>query len=220
MRTVAFAVLLSLIIKGVAFSTSSYFKVTRSSLQATAKPVDEALAIYQKRYPDKGSNKSLFFTSWGVPKRDIDGSQIKKSSSTSTNKRIFDIDDKQQRAAFQELARIYGQEVALQMTRDLPSILAFNRKNFKPSLQEFSNIFGTEEAKEMVARNPGLLAVSPAKAAESDDQTMQFSYIVAKTRPLGAVLLYGTLGLLSIPGIETLSGIPFRANILSMVMGN
>jgi hypothetical protein len=220
MKTLAFALLVSLLIQTDAFSTSSQVKVTRSSLQATSKPVDEAVAIYQKRYPDKGSKKDLFFTSWGVPKRDIDGSQIKKSKSTSGNKRIFDIDDKQQRASFQELARLYGAEVALQMTRDLPSILAFNSKNFKPSLQEFSKIFGQEEAKEMVARNPGLLAVSPANAAESDDQTMQFSYIVAKTRPLGDVLLFGTLGLLSIPALEALSGIPLRANILSTVLGN
>ena len=99
------------------------------SLKVASKPVDEALAIYQKRFPNKGENKKLFFTSWGVPKRDIDGSLVNKSNPRSTSKRLFDIDDKQQRAAFQELARVYGEDTALQMTRDLPSILAFNKKS-------------------------------------------------------------------------------------------
>ena len=104
------------------------------------------------------------------------------------------------------------------MTKDLPSILAFEKANFRPSFVEFGKIFGTQEAKEMVMRNPGLLAVKPVDAANSDDQTMQFSYIVAKTRPIGGVLLYGTFGLLSIPVLEGISGVPFRANLLQSIL--
>ena len=65
----------------------------------------------------------------------------------------------------------------------------------------------------MVKRNPGLLYVKPENAATSDDLTMQFSYIVAITRPAGPFLLYGTFGLLSIPVIEGITGVS-RAEFL------
>lgn len=182
------------------------------------KPIDEAVAIYSERYAPKGEYNTPFYNSWGVPRADIDGTPTSKSNLKSDGKRMFEIDAKIVRANFQELSKVYGAEEALQMTRDLPSVLAFDKKNFKPSLIEFGKIFGTEEAKGMVMRNPGLLAVKPSDAAKSDDQTMQFSYIVAKTRPFGDVLLKGTLGLLTIPVFEGISGVPFRANLLESIL--
>jgi hypothetical protein len=183
---------------------------------AKTKPVDEAIAIYNMRFPPKDEYKTPFFISWGVPRTDIDGTPTSKGK--GDGKRLFEKDNKEVRAAFLELAKVYGAEESLQMTKDLPSILAFNKKNFRPSYVEFTKIFGKEEAKEMVMRNPGLLAVKPIDAANSDDQTMQFSYIVAKTRPLGDVLLYGTLGLLMIPVVEGISGVPFRANLFHSIL--
>ncbi len=201
---------------------SSAVKTTTQSkfqLAAATKPVDEAVAIYEKRYPPRGNYKVPFYNSWGIPKTDIDGSSTStKVSPQNEGKRIFDQDSKVTRATFLELAKVYGAEEALQMTKDLPSILAFEKANFRPSFVEFGKIFGTQEAKEMVMRNPGLLAVKPVDAANSDDQTMQFSYIVAKTRPIGGVLLYGTFGLLSIPVLEGISGVPFRANLLQSIL--
>jgi hypothetical protein len=193
---------------------------TQLSAVKKTKPADEAIAIYSKRFPPKGEYKSPFFISWGVPKNDVDGTPTsnRNSSTKSDGKRLFDMDSKQVRANFQELAKVYGAEEALQMTKDLPSILAFDKKLFKPSFVEFGKIFGQEEAKEMVMRNPGLLAVKPADAAKSDDQTMQFSYIIATTRPVGDVLLFGTLGLLMIPAVEGIAGVPFRANLLESIL--
>jgi hypothetical protein len=189
-----------------------------TQLQAAKKPIDEAVLIYTQRYPSKGEYKTPFFNSWGVPRTDIDGTPTSRSKYTNDSRRIFDIDEKRIRSTFQELAKVYGTEEALQMTNDMPAILAFDKRNFKPTLIEFGKIFGDQEAKEMVMRNPGLLAVKPEDAADADDQTMKFSYIVAKTRPAGPFLLYGTLGLLSIPVVEGISGVPFRANLLKSIL--
>jgi hypothetical protein len=190
------------------------------NLNAATKPVDEAIAIFNKRYPPKGEFKPLFFTSWGVPATDIDGTPTSKSKNNKKvkSKRMFDINEAQIKAAFQELSKLYGAEAALQMSKDLPPVLAFDKKYFKPALAEFTKTFGVKEAKEMVMRNPGLLALKPEDAADADDQTMQFSYIIAKTRPAGPVLLYGTFALLMIPVIEGVTGTPFRANLFHSIV--
>ena len=204
----AFAASANAFVPGQMAPTTRNSAATTQLFAVKAKPVDEAIAIYQKRYPTKDEKtKSPFYNSWGMPKNSI-----------RESKKIFDADNAKIRATFQELARLYGAEETLQMARDLPAILAFDKKNFKPSLVEFGKIFGEQEAKEMVMRNPGLLAIKPEDAATSDDQTMQFSYIVAKTRPFGDALLFGTLGLLSIPVIEGISGVPFRANLLQSIL--
>ena len=104
------------------------------------------------------------------------------------------------------------------MVTDMPLILAFEKKNLKPTFAEFGKIFGDQEAKEMIMRNPGLLAMKPEDAAKADDQTMQFSYIIAITRPAGDLLLYGLFGQLMIPVVEGISGIPFRENLLQSII--
>jgi hypothetical protein len=182
------------------------------------KPIDEALAVYNKRYPSKGEYKNKFFSTWGVPRADIDGTPTSKSNSKADGKRLFEVGDAKVRAGFQELAKVYGAEEAVQMTKDLPAILAFDKSNFKPSLVEFGKTFGVQEAKDMVMRNPGLLALKPADAAKADDQAMQFSYIISTTRPVGSILLLGTLGLLMIPAVEGVIGVPLRANLLESIL--
>mmetsp|Transcript_6522 Transcript_6522/g.9449 ORF Transcript_6522/g.9449 Transcript_6522/m.9449 type:complete len:238 (+) Transcript_6522:52-765(+) len=193
-------------------------------LFAKGKTVDEALSIYAKRYPKREPNKNLPWSSWGMPGKDLDGTSYKVSTSGSKKgKSIFDVDVAKQRANFMEISRLYGEDNALQMTKGEPAILAFDKKNFAPSLKEYGKIFGVEEAKAMVIRNPGLLAVKPTGYGGADaanDQTMQLSYVVAATRPAGPFLLYGTLGLLCIPAIESISGIPFRANLLASILQN
>lgn len=201
-----------------AASGSNRNGIPLTQMQAAKKPVDEAVIIYTQRYPSKGEYKTPFFNSWGVPRTDIDGTPTSRSKYTNDSRRLFDIDETRIRSTFQELAKVYGTDEALKMTKDLPAILAFDKRNFKPTLMEFGKIFGDQEAKEMVMRNPGLLAVKPEDAADADDQTMKFSYIVAKTRPAGPYLLYGTLGLLTIPVVEEISGVPFRANLLKSIL--
>lgn len=137
-------------------------------------------------------------------------------ASRNQGRRLTDISEKQARAAFQELAKLYGDEVAKQMVIDLPVCLSFERTWFKPSLEAYSQVFGKEEAQAMVARNPGLLAVKPSDAATVTDQTMTFSYLVAYTRPFSKVTLPLLLGLLLIPLVEKITDIPIRATFFSL----
>lgn len=183
--------------------------------------LEEALEIYTKRFPEKDARKKFFFETWGVPERDLDGTLIssaKTNSSAQKSKSLFDIDVTRQKNAFSELARLYGEDDALTMTKILPNILAFDFKNFDGSLSAFSELFGEEEAKGMVIRNPSLLAVNPTVAASSDDQTMQLSYVVSATRgkPIGQVLI----ALLCIPGLEQVTQIPIRAQLFASITGS
>jgi hypothetical protein len=168
--------------------------ISKSGHSALKAVVDDAIAIYQKKHPKK------------------EGKVGKPTFS--------DRDEKYLRAGFKELAKAYGEANALQMVKDLPICLAFNRKNFGPSLIEFAKTFGDEEARGMVQRNPGLLVVAPTGAGGADsveDLAMQFSYVVAATRPVGPFLLYGTLSLLFEPAFELISGIPLKENLAALV---
>jgi hypothetical protein len=172
--------------------------ISKSRNGALMAAVDDALAIYQKKHPKK------------APKDDG-----KVSSPT-----FSDRDEKYLKAGFKELAKAYGEDSALQMVKDLPICLAFNRKNFGPSLIELAKTFGDAEARGMVQRNPGLLVIPPTGAGGADsveDLAMQFSYVVAATRPVGPFLLYGTLSLLFEPAFELISGIPLKENLAALL---
>jgi hypothetical protein len=185
--------------------------------------VDEALAIYATNFPPKGETKKLFFADWGMPARDIDGSYVtskKNVGKPNTGKSMFDFQEEKMTKAFNELARIYGDDEALAMTKILPNCLAFNSDNFSDSFDAFAEIFGYEEARGMVARNPGLLAVRPEQAAETDDQAMQLSYVIAVTRPLGGFGIASILGLLSVPALERATQFPIRATFLGALSGS
>lgn len=93
------------------------------------------------------------------------------------------------------------------MVKILPQALAFNKDYMAPSLDGFSDAFGLEESKEMVMRNPGLLGVEPKDAVTVTSSTMQLSYIVSFTRPLGNAGLAGIGSLLLIPVIEGTLGL-------------
>ena len=107
-------------------------------------------------------------------------------SKPESNGMLFDVQDEKLRATFNTVAKLYGEENALKMVKIQPGILAFNKDNMAASLDAFAENFGLEEAKEMVIRNPGLLSVKPANAEGADDLTMQLSYVVEFTRPIGA----------------------------------
>ncbi|KAL7466410.1 hypothetical protein ACHAXS_006712 [Conticribra weissflogii] len=155
---------------------------------------DEALQIYLDKYPVKnGSGQKFFFDSWGMPE---------SYQTTGESKALFNFDDTKLRATFNAIAQLYGEENALKMVKIQPGILAFKKENFKQSLENFGEIFGYDEAKDMVLRNPGLLSVNPANAAAADKLTMQLSYVVEFTRPVGKAGPFVLLSLLSVPVIE------------------
>lgn len=98
--------------------------------------------------------------------------------------------------AFNELARLYGDESAMKIVQIQPMSLCFNANNFAPCLDAWTEQFGLESAQAMVVRNPGLLAVPPVLAAEPAEASMALSYVVAITRPLPKIILCG--GILAI----------------------
>ena len=222
MKSFFTALALSTLVTG----TDAFFGgAAKSAARAQVSPeiLEEACAIYNKRFESKRKPKSRpFFASWGMPKRDIDGTEIGAigEGGSPMGKSLFDIDDARMRTSFTEIARLYGEDNALDMVKALPNVLAFDSSNFAPALDAFGEIFGEDEANAMVIRNPGLLAVSPKNAATSSDQTMQFSYIIAATRPIGKAGLPAILSLLSIPGIEKAFNVPIRAQFFATLSGS
>ena len=201
---IIFTITATLISNISAFGSFKFPSIGGGSPAASKDPnVQEAIDIYNTKYASKSTFKP-FYNSWGLPTTDFDGTKVQ---SDKPNKKLFSVDENECQVTFLEIARLYGSDEALQMTKILPGVLAFDRKNMAQSLDEFTTIFGEEEAKAMVLRNPGLLYVKPENAATSDDLTMQFSYVVAVTRPAGPVLLYGILALLCVPVIEGVTGV-------------
>jgi hypothetical protein len=173
--------------------------------------MDEAVQIFDKTYPfGRDPPKTIGLGNFGMPDRDIDGTVVKKYK--SSNKRLTDITEQEAKASFAELAKVYGDERALDMVKSFPLCLAFDKSAWAKSLALWAEKFGEEESKEMVRRNPGLLALKAKEAAKANDSTMQFSYLVAITRPAGSILLPTLLALLLVPAVEQLTGIPLRSS--------
>mmetsp|Transcript_5985 Transcript_5985/g.9145 ORF Transcript_5985/g.9145 Transcript_5985/m.9145 type:complete len:88 (+) Transcript_5985:255-518(+) len=84
------------------------------------------------------------------------------------------------------------------------------------SLDLFPEQFGLEEAKRMVLRNPGLLSTKPS--AKVDNLTMQLSYGVSFTRPLGIAGLLLLLALASVPAIEGYTDVS-KAEFFNSIIG-
>ena len=96
----------------------------------------------------------------------------------------MDITETQALAAFEELARLYGPEQALEMVKIQPLALIMNPNNFQDTLNVWTETFGLEASQSMVARNPGLLLMT-ANAAENDVMgAMGWSYVIWATRPV------------------------------------
>mmetsp|Transcript_30273 Transcript_30273/g.54819 ORF Transcript_30273/g.54819 Transcript_30273/m.54819 type:complete len:198 (+) Transcript_30273:63-656(+) len=98
--------------------------------------------------------------------------------------------------AFNELARLYGDQEALAIVKIQPRSLRFSSDNFAPCLEFWTEQFGPEAAQAMVCRNPGLLGVRPSEAEQPAEASMALSYVVGVTRPLPKILAVG--GLLAI----------------------
>mmetsp|Transcript_21559 Transcript_21559/g.30034 ORF Transcript_21559/g.30034 Transcript_21559/m.30034 type:complete len:201 (+) Transcript_21559:85-687(+) len=164
-------------------SSLNLFGKTKAGPTAS-KLADDALAIYDATYTRAGEGNTF-----------------------------YDATDATLKTSFNILAKIYGEEETLDMVTIQPGILAYKSSNFEPSFEAWGEIYGVEETKGMVMRNPNLLSVSPTNAATSDGLTMQMSYVVSVTRPLGKFGLVGLLALVATPAIEGATGLelPFHA---------
>lgn len=189
---------------------------TTTTKATTPVQVDAAVALYQKKYPpNRAPRRRAFNAGVGMPVRDIDGTKFNVAKDSTMGKVFSDRSETDLKATYTALAKYFGNEDALQMVKDFTLVLAMNRNNLVPIMAAYGETFGADKAKEMVKRNPGLLFCSPSDAADADDLTMQFSYVVAATRPVGPILLYGLLALLFEPTFELVSGIPLKSMIFS-----
>ncbi|CAM9586520.1 unnamed protein product [Hapterophycus canaliculatus] len=106
------------------------------------------------------------------------------------------------KATFAEMCKVYGEDNAVQMVKNSPMCMGYDGSVFQATFEAFSEVFGEEETKGMVTRNPNLLAVRPTGfggACNAKSDTMQMSYVIAATRPLGPFLLWGLFFCLCIP---------------------
>lgn len=160
----------------------------------------EAVELYTDKFMSGGKRRQkFFFESWGMP-----GTYSAPVDDTAN---IFERQVADLTAAFDVIAGLYGPEEALAMVRIQPGVLAFKKENFGPSLEFFGEKFGLEESKAMVLRNPGLLSVQPSSAETADDLTMQLSYVVSVTRPIGNFGPAFIAALLSVPALENALGV-------------
>jgi hypothetical protein len=179
--------------------------------------LNDAIALYQKRYPqNRGPRKRAFNAGVGLPVRDLDGTKLKVAKSNTLGKTFSERSESELRATYQTLQKYFGDDDTYQMVQDFTLVLTMNRKNLAAIMAAYANNFGKDQADAMVKRNPGLLFCQPKDAATADNLTMQFSYVVAITRPVGPLLLYTLLALVFEPTFELLSGIPLK----SMIFGS
>eukprot|EP00980_Cylindrotheca_fusiformis_P002972 scaffold688_cov105-Cylindrotheca_fusiformis.AAC.1 len=182
---------------------------------ATTSPLaKEAAEIFNKKYPfDRDVATSANpLGSLGVPDKDFDGTELKKSPAQRTEGRrsLADISEEEAIFNFNTIAGIYGEDRAIEMVKVSPLCLAFDSKVLGEVFNIWAEKFGEEETKDMVLRNPGLLSVQPSLAKKTDDSTMVFSYIIAATRPIGAFGPVLIILLILTPLIEAITGIPIR----------
>ena len=189
----------------LAFFGTSAGKKKSPAKKKSSPLADEAVSIYTSKFSQTAQSK-FFWASWGMP----DSFQKPEGSTPS----IFARTEAELVSTFDVIASLYGDEEALKMVKIQPGVLAFNRENFRPSLEAFVEKFGANEARDMIVRNPGLLSVKPSNAEAADDLTMQLSYVVEFTRPVGALGPFLILGLVSVPAIESVVGVT-RADLLA-----
>lgn len=180
-------------------STSlAFFGGAKKAAVKSSPLTEEAIEIYTTKYTGEARGK-YFFESWGMPES--------FTNRPNNDVNIFERKQDELKSVFNTIASLYGEEEALEMVKIQPGVLAFNKDNMAPSLAAFGENFGEEEAKAMVLRNPGLLSVKPDSAESADGLTMQLSYVVDITRPIGALGPAFIIALLCIPALEGATGV-------------
>jgi len=99
----------------------AFFQNMGGAKVATAKSpqADEAIQIFNAKFPfGRDPLKPNNFVSFGMP---ANFEATRKNSGI----RLTDISEQQARATFNELAKLYGSDAALEMTKAKPVILAF-----------------------------------------------------------------------------------------------
>jgi len=116
---------------------------------------------------------------------------------------------------FSEMCKVYGADNALDMVNTWPRCLNCDSTEFAPVFKIYVDKFGEEETLGMLKRNPNLLGcrAEGPNAVKAGDDAMYMSYFIAFTRPAGPFLLASLFGLLSLPVVEGITGIPIRANL-------
>lgn len=200
----------------------AFFQTAKKvSTPATSPLAEEAAEIFFNKYPFRKEIKNVNpLGNIGMPDRDIDGTRYKKTAPKAGERRsLADISEDKAKTTFSGIAKIYGEDEALEMVKIFPLALAFDEKKIAEVFGIWSELFGEEETKGMVLRNPALLAVGPELAKKTDKQTMQFSYIVAATRPIGIFGPIGIVGLLCVPAIEAATGVAISEPVRAALTG-
>jgi len=112
------------------------------------------------------------------------------------------VTEEQAATTFNILARLYGDQEALDIVKIEPRALVFNSDNYAPCLEAWTEQFGLEASQAMVGRNPGLLAVRPALAQKPAEDSMAFSYIFAVARQWPIIFGVGLLLTIAKSGIQ------------------
>jgi len=165
--------------------TNTLFVVVFVFLMATS--LVGAFVTTSRAFPNAAASSRLYARSSPLLQEALDSYPYSfgdKRSATTEQKAT---------TAFNELARLYGDEEALAMVKLEPRALAFDSSNYAPCLDAWTEQFGLEKSQAMVGRNPGLLGVKPFTAKEPAEATMFFSYIIAASRPLPKILAAGLL---------------------------
>lgn len=160
---------------------------------STSRPTPTSLHLFgakQKTAPSKASSPLLEEALSAYPFKFRPENEAKSGTKASCT------------AAFNELARLYGDEAALNMVTLMPGALKFNTDNFAPCLDAWTEQFGLESAQGMVGRNPGLLGVSLREAEAPAEASMALSYVVAATRPLPKILALGLVVAIATAGFR------------------
>merc|ERR1711966_367978 len=87
------------------------------------------------------------------------------------------------------------------------SIFERQSADLSSTFNTMAELYGPEEAQAMILRNPGLLSTKPSYAETADDLTMQLSYAVGFTRPIGNFGPFILFALVSVPAIESALGV-------------
>ena len=150
-----------------------------------------ATPIKHKHLSTSNTRLSLF----GSPRATKNSPVLDEALAAYPFKFKSDAEKKERSQTFNEIARLYGDDAALEMVKILPVTLQFKRDNFAGCLDSWEEQFGLEKAQAMVLRNPGLLGVRPEQT-DSAESAMFFSYVVAVTRPFPKIV--AAAGLLAI----------------------
>mmetsp|Transcript_74059 Transcript_74059/g.211442 ORF Transcript_74059/g.211442 Transcript_74059/m.211442 type:complete len:245 (+) Transcript_74059:49-783(+) len=149
--------------------------------------------------------------------------QFKERAEKPPKKLKSEVEDEEIALAYSTLSELYGGDENVDaMVAANVGILSFDPSRFSETKAAFLKAFtepkedGAEpkytedDVVAMVVRNPLLVGISAdgyGGADQAGDDTMYMSYVVAATRPLGPVLLYGTFFLLLTPALKKIAGI-------------